>query len=243
MTTAPRTTAPTSNVPGRPARKPRWGRRILIGLAALVVLVVAGGALYVALDPVPAPLALPTSPASGPVGPVEGTWYVAAGSQAGFRIRQTVMFASNDVVQRTTAVSGTLVVSGNRIATATFRVDLTNLANTDDGQTTPQVALSLDTQRHPDSTFTLTKPLILEPAAITGTAINARAVGQLTLRGVSRPVSFTISGRRDGDTLQVSGAIPVSFADWEIPNPAGYGPLGSLADHGIAEFLVILRHH
>jgi polyisoprenoid-binding protein YceI len=104
------------------------------------------------------------------------------------------------------------------------------------------VAESLDTQHHPDATFTLTEPLTVDPSAGTGATISGRAVGRLTLRGVSRPVTFTIAGRQDGETLQASGALPISFADWEIPGPTGYGPLGSLADHGTAEFLVILHH-
>ncbi|HZD69576.1 MAG TPA: hypothetical protein VFA45_11875 [Actinomycetes bacterium] len=138
MTTAPHPIPPVSNVPDRPARRRRRGRRILvslaISLATLVVLVVAGIVLYIKLDPVPDPLALPTAPASAPAGPVGGTWAVAEGSQAGFRIRQTIMFASNDVVQRTTDISGTVVVAGDRITNATFRVDLTTLANPDDGR-------------------------------------------------------------------------------------------------------------
>jgi hypothetical protein len=42
--------------------------------------------------------------------------------------------------------------------------------------------------------------------------------------------------------VQLAGSIPVAFRGWAIRGPKGYGLLGSLADHGIAEFLLILRH-
>jgi hypothetical protein len=66
------------------------------------------------------------------------------------------------------------------------------------------------------------------------------ATGLLELNGVSRPVTFTVSGRRSGTALQVAGSIPVAFSSWDITGPSGYGWLGSLADHGVAEFLLIL---
>lgn len=40
----------------------------------------------------------------------------------------------------------------------------------------------------------------------------------------------------------VAGSIPILFSGWAIRGPAGYGIFGSLARHGVAEFLVVLRH-
>jgi hypothetical protein len=58
---------------------------------------------------------------------------------------------------------------------------------------------------------------------------------------VSRPVTVTISCRRDGSALQGAGSIPVAFPGWGIKGPTGFGPFGSLADHGIAEFRLVLQ--
>jgi len=65
--------------------------------------------------------------------------------------------------------------------------------------------------------------------------------GRLSLNGVTRPVTLTVSGRRDGTALQVAGSIPVAFSRWDIKGPGGAGFLGSLADHGVAEFLLTLN--
>jgi hypothetical protein len=69
--------------------------------------------------------------------------------------------------------------------------------------------------------------------------MTARA--DLTLRGQTHPVTVTLTARRDGPLLRAAGSFPVTFADWDIPDPEGYGPLGSLADHGTGEFLLVLR--
>ena len=50
-----------------------------------------------------------------------------------------------------------------------------------------------------------------------------------------------MSGRRDGTALLVAGSIPVTFSTWDITGPSGYGFLASLANHGVAEFLLNLH--
>ena len=47
---------------------------------------------------------------------------------------------------------------------------------------------------------------MLRPDLNTGATVTATATGQLTLHGVTRPVTFTISGRRNGPALQPGGA-------------------------------------
>jgi hypothetical protein len=49
-----------------------------------------------------------------------------------------------------------------------------------------------------------------------------------------------LTAQRSGDTIRVSGQIPVTFADWNIPNPS-FGPV-STDDHGQIEFLLVLAH-
>jgi hypothetical protein len=61
------------------------------------------------------------------------------------------------------------------------------------------------------------------------------------MHGASRLVSFAVSGRRNGATLQVAGSVRIVLSDWAIKGPAGFGPLGSLSGHGVAEFLLALN--
>lgn len=224
--------------PGRGSRRRRrwpW----ITGGAALVVILLTGAVVWAfAARPGPAPLALPRGAAAAPSGPADGTWSVAPGSVAGFRVPEHALGISNDVVGRTRAVTGTIVVTGGRVTAAQFRVRLT--AITVGGKREPQLANSLGTVRYPDGTFTLTRPAALSPAFASGAVVTTRVTGTLALNGVLRPVTFTIAGRRDGAALQVAGSIPVAFASWHITGPGGAGFLGSLADHGTAEFRLTL---
>ncbi len=225
--------------PGRPARKRHWWRWILASVVALILLVVLAVGLFIKLQPSPAPLALPRGAARPPASPVSGTWNATAGSVAGFRVQESALGFSNDVVGRTDGVTGAISLSDGRVTAATFRIDLATL--TVNGKTRPEFTRSLDTARHPVATFTLARAVTLGPAFASGATVTVTGIGHLTLRGVSHLVTFTITCRQDGTALEAAGSIPVTFSAWGIRGPAGLSFLGSLANHGVAEFLIVLR--
>jgi polyisoprenoid-binding protein YceI len=187
-------------------------------------------------QPTASPLALPAGAPAAPVGALDGTWAVSAGSVAGFRVPETVLGMSNDTVGRTAVVSGTAVISGDRVTSATFRIGLAALKV--NGKTQPQFARSLDIRNFPVATFTLAGPVDLGSQFASGRIVTVTAAGRLTMNGVTRPATATVSARRDGAALEVAGSVPVTFSAWDIKGPAGYGFFGSLANHGTAEFLV-----
>ena len=47
-----------------------------------------------------------------------------------------------------------------------------------------------------------------------------------------------MQARLSGGVVQVSGSIPITFADWNITNPS-FGPI-TTQDHGTMEFLLDL---
>jgi polyisoprenoid-binding protein YceI len=225
--------------PGRAPGKRHWRRWIIAGVLAFVALALLAIGLAVKLQPTPPPLALPPGGTGAPTGPINGTWHVAAGSVAGFRVPESFIGMTNDVVGRTKRVTGAIVVSDSRVTAAALRIDLATIKV--NGKTQPQFAKSLDTASEPVATFALARPVALPPALASGAIITVTATGRLTMHGVSRLVTFTITGRRDGSALQAVGSIPVTFSAWGITDPAGYSFLGSLASHGAAEFLVVLH--
>ena len=223
----------------RSGRRHHWWRWAIAGAAALVVLVVLAAGIIIKLQPSPAPLALPAGAASAPTGPLDGSWAAAAGSVAGFRVRESAFGMSNDTVGRTSAVTGTVVISGDQVTGGAFRIGLTSMKV--GGRAQPQFAKSLDTSRDPVATVTLTKPVTLNAAFASGATVTERVTGRLAMHGISRPVVVTVSGRRDGSALQVAGSIPVTFSRWDIRGPKSFGFIASLASSGIAEFLLILH--
>ncbi|HUC27324.1 MAG TPA: YceI family protein [Streptosporangiaceae bacterium] len=221
-----------------PTRR-RWWRWILGGLVATVVIIVGALAAFIKLSPSAAPLALPQGLASAPSGPLSGRWQVAGGSLAGFRVAETALGLTNYVGGQTRAVTGMIVISGETVSSARFRINLTTVKVS--GKTQPQFATSLGTRDHPLATFTLTRPATMSSAFASGRTVTVTATGSLAMNGTSRPVTVMLTARRDGLELQTTGSIPVQFARWGIKQPAGFGFVGSLANHGEAEFLLIFR--
>jgi polyisoprenoid-binding protein YceI len=239
MTAAATPQLPTSSAPARPRRKRRWLRWTIAGIAVVVVLLVGLVAVAIKLQPTPAPLALPAG-ATAPVGLADGTYQIASGSLAGFRIQQTVIGLTSDVVGRTDDITGAVTVADGQATTAGLRVGLLALT-TGDAKPAPQFGISLGTQQYPDATIGLAQPVTLDPVFASGATVTANAAGTLTLHGVTRPVTVVLSLRRDGTSIDVAGSLPVAFTDYSIAEPKGYGPLGSLADHGVAEFVLVLH--
>ena len=222
-----------------PSRRRHWWRWVLGGVATVVVLAVAATGVVVTTAPGPAPLALPGD-AAAPSGPLDGTWRVTAGSVAGFRVRETVIGFSNDVTGRTGDVTGMVTVAGAEVSRATFRVSLGAISV--GGKTRqPQLVKSLGVTAHPYATITLTRPVPLAAAFPAGAAVTRTAAAALTLNGTTRPVTVTLSARRDGTAIEAAGSLPVAFSGFGITGPGGYGFLGSLASGGTAEFRLILR--
>ncbi len=232
-------TMPSRRPQGRRSRRYRWRRRVVIAVAAVMIAGVLAIGAFIKLQPTAAPLMLPRGPAAAPAGPVAGTWRVGNGSAAGFRVEVTAVGISNYAVGRTSDVTGTIVVTGDRVTSAAFGIDLTTIKV--DGKAQPQVAASLDTAAHPRALVTLTRPVSLGPGFVGGATISERSAGMLTVDGESHPVTVSWSARRAGTLLEAAGSIPVTFSTWRIGQPSGFGFLGSVAGHGVAEFLLILR--
>ena len=234
--------APARTMRGGPSperHRRRWILASPIVLVVLTVLAAVSVGLFISLAPSLPPLALPAAQAGAPVGPVDGTWQLGMGSVAGFRVQESALGLSNDVVGRTSAVTGTAVVSNDRVTSATFRIDLGTVKV--GGKAQPQFAQSLDIRDYPNATFTLTRPMTLGSAFSSGATVVTTATGQLEMHGASRLVTFTVTGRGDGAALQAAGSAHIAFSDWGIKGPDSYGFLGSLANHGVAEFLLVLQ--
>jgi polyisoprenoid-binding protein YceI len=217
-----------------------------------VLVAVGGPYVYTHLiaGDAPAPLsAAATSPGTQPAGSaasaadqsLNGTWKVTSGSQAGYRVKEVLFGQDNVAVGRTSAVSGQMAVAGTRVTGGSFSVDLTSVKSDQarrDGQFQQRI---MDTGSYPTATFALTQPIELPSLPADGSTVSAKAQGKLTLHGTTREVTVDVTAKRSGERFQVSGQIPITFADWNIPNPS-FGGLVTTEDHGQIEFLLVLAH-
>jgi polyisoprenoid-binding protein YceI len=180
----------------------------------------------------------PTTAAASADDPVAtaGTWTVAGGSQVGYRVKEILFGQSNTAVGRTSAVTGTMTMAGAAVTAAHFSVDMTTVTSDQHRRDSQFNGRIMDTASYPTATFTLTQPIQLGSIPAAGATVTEQAVGHLTLHGTTRAVTFSLTARQTGDTISVSGSIPITFADWNIPNPS-FGPV-STDDHGVLEFLL-----
>jgi len=165
-----------------------------------------------------------------------GTLAVGTGSLAGYRVDEVLFGQNVTAVGRTDQVTGSLSLAGTTVSAATFAVDMASVTTDQprrDGQFRDAI---MDTARFPTATFTLTQPIGLTGIPAVGQTITASATGDLTLRGVTRSVTFDLRARPTDGGVDVSGSIPVTFTDWSIPSPS-FGP-ASVEDAGEIEFLL-----
>ena len=172
--------------------------------------------------------------------PVDGTWKVGTGSQAGYRVHETLVGQSTTAVGRTSEVTGSAVISGSQLSSATFTVDMASVAS-DKSQRDERFRSSsvMDTSRYPTGTFTLTQPIPFGAVPAPGTKVTEHATGNLALHGVTKAVNFEVTAVRSGDTIQVQGSIPVTFSDFDVTAPdfAGFVTVDA---SGQVEFLLNL---
>jgi polyisoprenoid-binding protein YceI len=218
----------------------------LVGVVvAAVVLIVGVPFAYINLfeSNQPAALTLDTTPSqsqssAGGTVSADGTWKVAAGSQAGYRVHEVLAGQSVTAVGRGTGVTGSLAVSGTNVTTGSFTVDMTAIKS-DRTQRDERFLSIVDTASHPTATFALTKPIALGSIPAAGTTISATATGNLTVHGVTKPVTVPIKATRSGDSIKVQGAISVTFADYGVQAP-NIGGFVKVDPTGEVEFLLTL---
>jgi polyisoprenoid-binding protein YceI len=220
------------------------GRLVLAGAVLALALAVGGPFAYINFvqEDAPGRLGVATATTGGTAAAtgasLDGTWTVAGGSQAGYRVEEVLLGQNVEAVGRTSAVTGELTVSGTEVQSGSFSVDLTQVTSDDDRRDDAFQGRIMETATYPRATFELTEPITLAELPADGETVTATATGELTLHGTTRAVTVELTVRRDGDTVNVSGSIPVTFADYGIANPS-FGPV-TTEDNGEVEFLLAL---
>ncbi len=179
---------------------------------------------------------LADSASGAPVG-VEGAWVVAADSELGYRVKEVLGGVDTEGVGRTNQVTGSLVIEGSEVSEATFEVDVASIRSDSDRRDGQFAGRIMSTSQYPTATFRLTSPIALGAIPAPGTSITASATGELTLRGVTRSVTFPLTARLDGDRIGVLGNIDIVFSDYGIANPSN--SFVKTGDNGLLEFVLV----
>jgi polyisoprenoid-binding protein YceI len=171
---------------------------------------------------------------AAPTGGADGVWVIGPGSAVGYRVVEVLFGQDTEGVGRTDQISGQFTITGAQVTDASFEVDMRTLVSDEDRRDNQFNGRLMETATFPTATFVLTSPIELGAVPADGTRITATATGDLTLRDVTKAVTFDVQAQKDGETVQVVGSTDIVFADYGIPQPDAPGI--TTQDHGLLEF-------
>ncbi len=231
-------------------------RGLIVGIAAagLALAAAAIAIVYFVIFPTSAPSKLSLSSAKGSASATvsasasaasgaAGTWSVASGSQAGYRVRETLAFvgAPSDAVGRTSSVHGTMTItqSGSTytVSAASLSVDVNTLTSDRSMRDQRIHSMGLQSDQYPKAMFVLTSPILLPSTAANGQPISVNAGGNLTIHGVTRAVQIPLQARLSGSQVQIAGSITFPFSDFGM-TPPSIGGFVSVQNNATMEFAV-----
>jgi polyisoprenoid-binding protein YceI len=215
----------------------------LVGAVLLVAVLAIGGpfvyARYLAPEAA-APLSVGTPPQSAaPIGQLASAYVVGPGSEAGYRVSEVLTGQRIDAVGRTPDVTGSVQTAGTRVTAGEITVDMRTVKSDQSRRDEYFTGNLMETARYPNAVFTLTQPVDLGAEFTSSGPVTVDATGTLTVKDVTRQVTFPLTAVRDGDTIDVSGAVPVTFTDFGI-EPPSFGDFVRVDPTGQIEFLLML---
>ncbi len=196
------------------------------------------GSVAPASSVAPEASAAPEPAASKAETSLDGTWAIADGAQAGFRVPEILNGQKTEAVGRTTAITGSMTVAGTKVTGTDFVFDLTKLKSDSDRRDAQVQTRIMDTAKYPTATFVLTDPIDFGKVPADKEEITLPAKGNLTVHGQTKPVTLDLKARRNGSNVEVLGTFNMTFADWGIPNPS-FKPFVEVGDSGLIEWLLV----
>ena len=181
----------------------------------------------------------PTDTAPAPADGFDGDWTPTTASDFGYRVDEVIAGVNVTAVGRSNEIEGLLTVDGTQVTVVDIEVLIENITSDDsrrDGQFTGRI---MNAAEFPTANFSLTEPIELGAVPAPGEQVTATATGELTLRGVTNPVTFDVTAEATADRIGVLGSIPVLFEDYGIDNPS-FGAIET-EDDGLVEFVLVFE--
>lgn len=239
---------------------PRSRRGWLIA-GGVVVAVLIGGFLgtYLLLfrGSSAAPLALSSAPpataaAGGGSTPaaaetLAGSWTIATGSVAGYRVREQLAFlpSPSDAVGRTSSVTGTVVLGGAAdaltVTSANLTVDVSTLSSDQQMRDQHLGQMGLQSDTYPKATFVLSDPITVPANAASGATVGVPATGKLTIHGTTQTVTIPLTARLSSNQIEIAGSTTFAFERFGM-TPPSIGGFVSVQDSATMEFDIRLKH-
>jgi len=178
-------------------------------------------------------------PEDGAGGDFDGDWTPTDASEFGYRIDEVLEGISTTAVGRSNEISGLLTIDGTTATVVDVEVQIDSITSDSALRDGRFVGSIMNADEFPTATFQLTEPIDFGSIPTGDEQVTATATGELTLRGVTNPVTFEVTAQTTDGRIGVLGSIPVVFADYGIDNPS-FGQVRT-EDDGLVEFVLVFE--
>jgi len=200
----------------------------------------------VSSDPLPAETTPSTGPVSSSEVPVDvelasfdGDWVPTAASEFGYRVAEVLAGINATAVGRSNEIEGLLTINGTTATVVDITVQIENISSDDSLRDEQFRGRIMNAAEFPTAEFRITEPIDFGRIPIGDEQVTATAIGVLTLRGVTNPVTFEVTAQTTDGRIGVLGSIPVAFDEYQIPNPS-VGPV-RIENDGLVEFVLVFE--
>jgi polyisoprenoid-binding protein YceI len=188
----------------------------------------------------PGPSATSVAPTTeAPSTGFDGDWIPTTASEFGYRVEEVLAGVNTTAVGRSNEIEGLLSIEGTSAPVVDITVQIENITSDDsrrDGQFRGRI---MNAAEFPTAEFRITEPIEFGRIPEGDETVTATATGELTLRGVTNPVTFDVTAQTSEGRIGVLGSIPVLFEDYGIENPS-FGIVAT-EDDGLVEFVLVFE--
>lgn len=180
--------------------------------------------------------------ASQTLADLAGAWTLSEDGRSfvGYRIGETFAdIGTATAVGRTSDLTAELDFDGTRITRVAITADLRTLRSDQSRRDQALRSRGLETDTYPTATFTLSEPVAVDEAALSGRVIGQSVRGTLELHGVANDVEIALTGQLVDGLAVIVGSSEIVLADYEIVPPTNFRVI-SIEDSGTMEFQIIL---
>ena len=156
-----------------------------------------------------------------------------------YRVEEVLAGVNTTAVGRSNEIEGVLTIDGTAATVVDITVQIENITSDDSRRDSQFTGRIMSADEFPTATFQLTEPIEFGSIPTGGEQVTATATGELTLRGVTNPVTFEVTAQTTDGRIGVLGSIPVVFADYGIDNPS-FGQVKT-EDDGLVEFVLVFE--
>ena len=167
---------------------------------------------------------------------------VSAESEAKYVVRESLRGLKTNAVGTTSAIDGSVFLTEGGLADAaesSFRVDLSTLKS-DEGMRDNFIKQNtLQTSRFQFAEFVIEDVSGFPAGYVEDTEVEMTISGTLTIREVSKPVTWLVKARQLGDTLTAVADLTITFQDFGMSPPSV--PIATAEDEIQLQIVLVAR--